>query len=386
MRRLPILLAAAVVALASACTGDNDATPSSTTAATGTETQESAESALANRLQETIDSLHGEIGFPGIIARVVGPDGEWTGTAGVAGVDDQRPPAPEDRTRIGSLTKTMTATAILQLWEDGRLELTDPIGKYVPGLPNGDVATLEQLATMSSGIPSYTFDEGFQQKLFADPDMPWTPEQLLDVVRGAPPNFAPGEKFEYSNSNYVALGLVVEQVSGQSLSDYFEEFLFAPLGMNETLLPTDASFPDPHLSGITEQGQPDGETADATNWNPSWAWAAGAVVSTIDDLQLWAKALGTGEGVVSPDTQQYRLESFDYDLPPATPERAYGFGWGIDRGWLEHTGELPGYNTYAGYLPESSTILVAAVNSDIPAPSGDGPVTVVVDALKQDLE
>lgn len=384
MRRLPILLTAAAVALVPACTSDND-TGSSTTSATGTETRESADSAMADRLQETIDSLHGEIGFPGIVARVIGPEGEWTGTAGVAGVDDQRPPTPEDRTRIGSLTKTMTATAILQLWEDGRLELTDPIGKYVPGLPNGDIATLEQLATMSSGIPSYTFDQGFQQKLFADPDTPWTPEQLLDVVRGDPPNFAPGEKFEYSNSNYVALGLVVEQVGGQSLADYFQEFLFDPLGMSDTFLPADAAFPEPHLSGITEQGQPDGETADATNWNPSWGWAAGAVVSTIDDLQLWAKALGTGEVILSPATQQYRLESFNYDLPPATPERAYGFGWGVDRGWLEHTGELPGYNTYAGYLPASGTILVATVNSDIPSPDGTGPVTVVVDALKQDL-
>ncbi|MBH0120467.1 MULTISPECIES: serine hydrolase domain-containing protein [unclassified Rhodococcus (in: high G+C Gram-positive bacteria)] len=381
MRRLPIFLAATVVALASACTSD-DTTTSPTT---GTESPESAESALADRLQETLDSLHGEIGFPGVVARVIGPEGEWTGTAGVAGVDTQQPPTPEDHTRVGSLTKTMTATAILQLWEDGRLELTDPIGKYVPGLPNGDIATLEQVATMTSGIPSYTFDEGFQQQLFANPDAPWTPEQLLDVVRGDPPNFAPGEQFEYSNSNYVALGLVVEQVSGQSLADYFEEHLFAPLGMSETSLPADAAFPDPHLAGITEQGQPEGETADATNWNPSWGWAAGAVISSIDDLQRWAKALGTGEGILNPETQQYRLESFNYDVPPATPERAYGFGWGIENGWLEHTGELPGYNTYAGYLPASGTILVAAVNSDIPAADGTAPVTVVVNALKEDL-
>lgn len=383
MRRLPFALTAAVVALASACTSSTDTSPPATSPSVSVE---SADTALADRLQETIDSLHGGIGFPGIIARVVGPDVEWTGTAGVAGVDDQRPPAPEDHTRIGSLTKTMTATAILQLWEDGQLELTDPIGKYVPGLPNGDVATLDQLATMTSGIPSYTFDPEFQQKLFADPDTPWTPEQLLDVVRGDPPNFAPGEKFEYSNSNYIALGLVVEQVSGRRLADYFQEFLFEPLNMSATSLPDDAAFPDPHLSGITEQGQPDGETADATNWNPSWGWAAGAVISTLDDLQRWAKALGTGEAILSPATQQYRLESFNYDVPPATPERAYGFGWGIDNGWLEHTGELPGYNTYAGYLPESRTILVAAVNSDIPTPDGQGPVTAVVDALKQGLQ
>ncbi|MEE2030937.1 serine hydrolase domain-containing protein [Rhodococcus sp. CC-R104] len=193
------------------------------------------------------------------------------------------------------------------------------------------------------------------------------------------------EKFEYSNSNTIALGLVIEQVSGRPLAEYFRTDLFERLGMAETVLPTDAAFPSPHLRGITEQGQPEGETADATDWNPSWGWSAGAVVSTIDDLEIWARALGTGEEILEPETQRLRLDSFQYNLPPATPERAYGLGLGIENGWLGHTGELPGYSTYIGYLPESQTVLVVAVNSDIPTPSGGQPVTAVADELKRSL-
>ncbi|MGN5239418.1 MULTISPECIES: serine hydrolase [unclassified Rhodococcus (in: high G+C Gram-positive bacteria)] len=148
---------------------------------------------------------------------------------------------------------------------------------------------------MTSGIPSYTFDDEFQQQVFADPTAPWTPDQLLDLVRGDPPNFAPGEQFKYSNSNTIALGLVIEQVSGRPLEDYFREDLFDPVGMTQTTLPTDASLPPPRLQGITEQGQAEGQTADATDWNPSWGWSAGAVTSTIDDLEIWGRALGTGK-------------------------------------------------------------------------------------------
>lgn len=377
MRRLPIVLSVVLLTVVTAC-GDDSATESPPPSAT-------SDTAPADDLQEALDRVHADIGFPGVVARVITPEYEWTGSAGTTGVDHPESPGPEDRTRIGSVTKTMTVTALLQLAEDGKLSLDDPIGRYVPGLPNGDVATLGQLASMTSGIPSYTFDDRFQQALFEDPRAPWSPEQLLDIVRGDPPNFVPGEQFEYSNSNTVALGLVIEQISGQSLAEYFRSNLFEPLGMADTVLPADAGIESPHLYGITEQGQPDGQTADATDWDPSWGWSAGAVISTIADLGIWARALGTGEGVLSPETQQLRLDSFRHDLPPATPERAYGLGLGIENGWLGHTGELPGFNTYVGYLPEREAVVAVAVNSDIPTSDGREPVNVVADELKQKI-
>ncbi|MFD6858260.1 serine hydrolase domain-containing protein [Rhodococcus sp. NPDC060086] len=385
MRRLTVALTAALLVFATAC-GSDDSTDPATGEPTVPDTATTTESGFGADLQSVLDRVHSEVGFPGVVARVASPDGEWTGAAGSAGGDEAALPEPIDHTRIGSVTKTMTVTALLQLMDGNLLSLDDPVGRYVPGLPNGDTATLGQLAAMTSGIPSYTFDDEFQQKVFADPTAEWTPEQLLDLVRGDPPNFAPGEKFEYSNSNTIALGLVIEEVSGQSLGDYFQENLFGPLGAMQTTFPTDASLPSPRLQGVTEQGQPEGQTANATDWNPSWAWSAGAVTSTVDDLEIWGRALGTGQGILTPEAQRLRLDSFQYNLPPATPQRAYGLGLGIEDGWVGHTGELPGYNTYVGYLPETQTVLVVAVNSDIPTADGAEPVTVVVEELRKALQ
>ncbi|WP_425383303.1 D-alanyl-D-alanine carboxypeptidase [Rhodococcus ruber] len=376
MRRLSILAMTTFVLAAAACGSDSGTEDSATT------TTRAPDSAQAEQFQAALDDVRDDFKFPGVVARVITADYEWTGSSGTAGRDSTEPPTASDHTRIGSITKTFTVTAILQLMQDGKLSLDDPIGKYVPGLPNGDTATLRQLADMTSGIPSYTFDENFQNQLFGDPTKPWTPEQLLDIVRGDPPNFAPGEKWEYSNSNLIALGLVVEQVSGQSLGDYITERITEPIGMSETSFPDGTDIPSPHLDGVTEQGQPEGQTTDATNWDPSWAWAAGAMISTLDDLEIWAKAIGTGEGLYDQQTQDVRMSSFLYGLPPNTATAAYGLGLGDADGWLSHTGELPGFNTYFGYNQDTRDIILVAVNSDIPNAQNQNPAPAVVQKLQ----
>src|SRR5690606_14598608 len=126
-------------------------------------------------------------------------------------------------------------------------------------------------------IPSYTFDEDFVEQLFADPLEPWSPEELVAVVEGAEPDVAPGEETSYSNTNTVLLGMVIERVTGQPVAEVFEERIIDPLGLTGTSFPTDASFPEPHARGYTVQGQDDGEPVDATDWNPSWGWTAGAM-------------------------------------------------------------------------------------------------------------
>ena len=193
----------------------------------------------------------------------------------------------------------MTATVILQLVEEGKLKLSDPIGKYVPGMPNGDTATIQQLAEMTSGIAPYTRSDEFQKQLFADPQKVWTPEELIAFEKGQPAEFAPGKGWDYSNTNYVLLGMVIEQVTGKSIADVFQERLFGPLGMNDTVFPgTSNAIADPHLRGATVQGQDDGVIGDATDWNPTEAYTAGEVISTLEDLETWAHALFTGEGIL----------------------------------------------------------------------------------------
>lgn len=340
-----------------ACSPSESASEGSTTP-----TSVSAESGAA--FQKVLHDLHTSGGFPGVIARVISPAGIWTGTAGTAVQGQDRPITAADHTRIGSLTKTMTATILLQLVQDARVSLDDPIGKYVPDAPNGN-ATVRQVADMTSGIPSYTLSDAFTQRFFADPGYDWPPTELVDAAKSLPPAFAPGAGWQYSNTNYVLLGLLIERVLRQPIRDVFDERIFRPLGMDDSSWPGGSvEIADPHMNGVTNQGQPAGKTVDSTNWNPSFAFTAGAVISTLDDLQRWGDALFTGRGVLNPSTQQLRRDSILTSPPPNTATAGYGIGIGNRDGWWGHDGDFPGFNSSLFHDYDSDTTIIILVNSD----------------------
>ena len=200
------------------------------------------------------------------------------------------------------------------------------------------------------------------------------------------PAFDPGTEFQYSNTNTVLLGLVLEQVSGKSIGDLYREWIIEPLGLQQTSFPnTDPAFPDPHPQGYTLQGQDGGEPRNATDWNPSWGWTAGGMISTVDDLLVYGRALGTGEGLLPPGQQAERLNSFMGGPSPLSTDKDYGIGLVNDHGWLGHTGELPGFNTAVYYHPELDATVVVEVDSDIP--SGDCPADrpTMTDAPHEDI-
>jgi D-alanyl-D-alanine carboxypeptidase len=342
------------------------------------------------KLQMALDDTRAQGGFPGVIAGVWTANDTWIGTSGTAGEGKTAAPTPTDHIRIGSLTKTVTATVVLQLYESGQVSLEDTIGKYVSGMPNGDTATLRQLANMTSGIPSYSEDNAFQNQLFMNPTKAWTPEQLIDVVRGKPADFAPGTAWEYSNTNYVLLGMVIEKVTGKPAAEVYQERIVGPLGMTETSFPAQSNaIADPHLFGVTAQGQPSGQTADATNWNPSFAFTAGAIISTLDDLHTWSKALFTGNGILKPETQQLRRDSIIHNIPPNTPTMGFGFGIGDRNGWWGFDGDIPGYTTSLYHNYDRQTTIIVAVNSDIALPGTTPPALpapAVFDALVKALQ
>jgi D-alanyl-D-alanine carboxypeptidase len=348
------------------------------------------DASIPAKLQMALDGTWAQGGFPGVIAGVWTPNDTWIGTSGTTGQGKSAVPTPTDHVRIGSLTKTVTATVVLQLYESGQVSLEDPIGKYVSGMPNGDIATLRQLANMTSGIPSYSEDNAFQKQLFMNPTKAWTPEQLIDIVRGKPADFAPGTAWEYSNTNYVLLGMVIEKVTGKPAAAVYQERFFGPLGMAQTSFPAQSNaIADPHLFGVTAQGQPSGQTADATNWNPSFAFTAGAIISTLDDLYTWSKALFTGNGILKPETQQLRRDSIIHDIPPNTPTMGFGFGIGDRNGWWGFDGDIPGYTTSLYHNYDRQTTIIVAVNSDIPMPGTAPPALpapAVFDALVKALQ
>jgi D-alanyl-D-alanine carboxypeptidase len=231
---------------------------------------------------------------------------------------------------------------------------------------------------MTSGIASYTEDKQWQNEFFSDHARVWKPEELVPFGIKDSPLFDPGTQRNYSNSKLVLLGLVLEQVSGEPIDQLYRERIIEPLGLKGTSFPgANPSIPDPHAQGYTLQGQSSGaEPVDATNWNPSWAWTAGGMISTVEDLLVYGRALGTGEGLLPSKQQAERLDSFVSDVPPLDQpplkgNLAYGIGLANEHGWIGHNGELPGYNTYLFYHPDLDAVVAVEVNSD--TPSGDYP-------------
>jgi D-alanyl-D-alanine carboxypeptidase len=310
-------------------------------------------------LTKTIRATIKEASIPGAIVGVWQPKkAPYIRAFGVRNTATKARMRTNFYSRIGSETKTFAVTALLQLVAQGKASLDDPIGKYVPNIVNGDTATLRDLADMTSGIPSYTQTEAFYRDLTTDPFRNYTRPQLLGYVANDPALYAPGEGFNYSNTNTVLIGIVVEQVSGQTLPDYIEPHILKPLKMNHTSFPTNAAFPTPHAQGYTEQTA-DGKVADATNWNPSWGWSAGAMISTVGDMRIWAEHLVTGEGLLPAGLQAERLASVKNGAG------AYGIGMFSTGGWIGHNGSLPGYQTVVVYRPAAKTTVVALMNTDI---------------------
>lgn len=334
--------------------------------------------AVAAELDTAVRKVMKEAEVPGVIVSLSAPGkGEYVRAFGVADKATGAPMTPGLNMRIGSETKTFTVTALLRLVDQGKAGLDDPIGKYVAGVPGGDRITLRELADMRSGLFNYSEDEGFFKALTSDPRRNFTPQELLAYSFRHPVNFAPGTKFEYNNTNLILLGLVVEKASGSKLADYITDQVVKPAGLKHTVFPTGAEFPAPHAHGYTKQTAT-GKTEDATDWNPSWGWAAGAMISDLPDLRSWARTLATGT-LLTPATQAQRLK-----VSPAgdLPDTGYGLGIFNVEGWIGHNGSLPGYQSLTVYLPQSQATMVVLLNTDI-AHDGSEPSALFGEAITQ---
>ncbi|MEU9481915.1 serine hydrolase domain-containing protein [Streptomyces sp. NPDC048191] len=321
---------------------------------------------LARQLDAAVGNVMRKANIPGATVGIWTPgQPSYVRSFGVADKSTGRKMTPDLYMRIGSETKPFTVTALLQLVDQKKVGLDDPIGKYVDGVPNGEKITLRQLADMRSGLYNYSEDPAFDKALTSNPQRPFTPQQLLAYSFKHPVMFQPGQKFSYSNTNTILLGLVVEKETGQHLGDYIKQHILDPAGMTHTLFPTGNDIPTPHAQGYTKPTT-NGRETDATHWNPSWAWAAGAMISDFKDLRTWAPMVVTGRfpdgtRMVSAATQKQRLTA-----PPTRILKGMGYGLGIFNvdGWTGHNGSLPGYQTLALYLPTTKTTLVVLANTD----------------------
>ncbi len=215
------------------------------------------------------------------------------------------------------------------------------------------------LATMRSGIADYTTDPALVARLIADPTAPHAADEVIAAGLSAPRTFAPGAEFAYSNTNYVILGQILEQVCGARFADLLAERVLAPLGLDATWWPGDSSrLPDPFARGYTLgfPGATPDHPVDTTDFNPSWASTAGALVSTAEDLLTFARALGTG-ALLTPESQGMRIASLA-DAPALGPGVEYGIGLMGISGWIGHSGHIPGYRTACYYHPQADAAVV----------------------------
>ncbi|MCS5723461.1 beta-lactamase family protein [Herbiconiux sp. CPCC 203407] len=308
---------------------------------------------------------------PGAIVGVQTPEGKWTKAYGLADPVAGTPMEVGMHTRIASLTKMYTGTILLQLAQEGKLSLDDTIDTYVDGIPNGDSITLTELANMTSGVNTYTANEAFITEYFADPTASFTPDELVTATVDVSPAAEPGERFLYSNGNTVILGEVIEEVTGRAFADELQERILDPLELTSTVWPGEsAAMPEPFARGFTlngDEAEATGAPTDSTDWNPSWAWTAGELISTTDDLLTMGRALGTGAGILDDATQKLRLESFldPSQSPPAPGAGGYGLQMGCGQGWVGHAGELSGYNTTQFYDTATDTTVSVQTNSDV---------------------
>ncbi|MFD5618768.1 serine hydrolase domain-containing protein [Streptomyces yangpuensis] len=331
--------------------------------------------AVAAQLDTAIRQVMREAGVPGVIVGLWAPGkGSYVKAFGVADKATGAPMRTDFNTRIGSQTKTFTVTALLQLVDQGKVGLDDPIGDYISGVPNGNLITLRELAGMRSGLFNYSEDPDFDKAFTTDPDRRFTPQQLLAYSFKHPVQFAPDAKFQYSNTNLILLGLVIEKVTGRPLAEVIDKDVVAAAGLRRTFFPTGSEFPAPHAQGYTDQTA-SGKVEVSTDWDPSWAWAAGAMISDLQNLRSWARTLATGT-LLTPETQAQRLKTTNAGIPGA----GYGLGIFDVQGWIGHNGSLPGYESLGVYLPQAQATMVVILNTDI-LHDGQEPSTLFGEAI-----
>lgn len=316
---------------------------------------------LTGRMQNLVDA-----GFPSVLASVTEASGERIDVAvGQGELETNIEPPVDGEVRIGSNTKMYVATIVLQLVEEGSLELDDPIDDHLPGLLTGagitgaDI-TVQALLQHTSGLPEYAVD--IAAEAFAVQNSYFAPRTLLDLALDKPASFQPGERWEYSNTNYLVLGLLIEKLTSKVLHEQIQERIIAPLGLEHSYMPVpgDRSIHGAHPHGYHQDSN--GELRDITEMDPSFAWAAGSMVTSPSDLNRFTQALLNGELL-----NESSLAAMKSSVPAGDgvwPGGLYGLGlqgfplscggvaWG-------HGGDIPGTQTRNAVGPDGTAVTIA---------------------------
>ncbi|SYX83961.1 serine hydrolase domain-containing protein [Paenibacillus alvei] len=302
------------------------------------------------KAKQLIDEAANHQNIPGIIVASSNKGSKWAYASGEASIYGTDPVKTNFTFRIGSLTKTFTAMVVLQLVDEQKLNLDDTIDKWLPDVVKGteyegDHITIRQLLNQTSGIPDYSDHKDFLDKFLPNPLHSFTADELVRTGLNMKAISKPGEKWVYSNTNTVLAGMIIKKATGETYGEHIRKRFIAPLNLTSTYVPDDYSFiPGEHARGYFVLD--DGQFIDRTEMNPSWADAAGSMISTADDMNTFFHAILSGK-LLKPATLDQMLTGVE------SPAGEYGLGiagikltngitiWG-------HGGNVPGFATFTG--------------------------------------
>lgn len=317
----------------------------------------------------TINSIIDEImlksGAPGLVLGIwKGEMPLYTIAKGYADVSSKRELRTEDYFRIASMTKTFTATVILQLADEKLINLDDKLSKYITTLPNADKITIREMLNMSSGIPEILANPTVLHWLTTAPQLPRSPYDLYYFMTAAKPEFEPGSQCKYSNSNYLILGMIIEQITHQTSRDAIMKRVINKLGLKHTYYPETAEMPPPYSKGYAKDK--DGKIVEVP---PCWptGGTAGAMISNMNDMGIYVRKLYYGS-LISPEANKERQvwRNISGMAQNAVNNRIVKFGYGLGLfnigGGIGNGGMMPGYCIGAYYYPSKDITLVIEMN------------------------
>jgi D-alanyl-D-alanine carboxypeptidase len=264
---------------------------------------------------------------------------------------------PADHFRIGSNTKTFVISVLLQLVDEGKLKIDDPLSRFKLGvtIPNGRNITVREVCQMRSGLFE-AFDTPEINRMNITPEMKFDPRTLVGYAMKQKPYFAPGKGYKYSNTNYLILGLIVEDVTKDTVANQIHKRLLVPFHLTQTSYPATQAMPNPWAHGYGLDKQRNWEDVSGTI-PVSMMGAAGEMISDMADARRWVTLYVTGK-TNGPATQKARMAC----VATGEGNLSFGLGIGCSAGWYGYTGGLPGYNTANYYFPVADTLVVAWVS------------------------
>lgn len=340
------------------------------------------ETATMTRLQNIIDTTRTQANAKGMIIGIWYPGkGDYIGVSGSDDIAQGSPIDPSKLFRAGSITKTFVTTVALQLVDEGLISLDDPLSKHIPNIPNGNRISLKMLFNHTSGLPNYTDSEIFWNDFYADRFRQFSVRELLDYAFALPMQAEPGVEYHYSNTNTTLLGMIIEQYShGESLARIVQKRVIEKIGLSNTSFATTETFPGPYIHGF--QATATGTFEDWSIYNPSWMWAAGAIISNMNDLKTYMRSICRNEHtLLSPELQARRLHEDWISLrSPMAPTLHYGLGWAKIGGFIFHDGSTSGYHSLIAFDPTTGVTVAMNINTE-PEP-GSMCVLTLIEVIK----